>query len=217
MTESRALRFAADEPDAALDAFARRVADPLHTADGPDADFTARVLAAVEADARTAVDDRQPWWQRRWQVTITPLRGLAAAAVLFVAAMAVAPRDGVAPGGAAAAAPSGVQLVRFELAAPDAQRVVLVGSFNDWTPGATPLRSVVGDDGEARWMITVPLTHGRHEYAFVLDDGTWVADPRAGERRDEFETPTSVLLVESGGTRGITLPETVSASRLRSL
>ena len=36
------------------------------------------------------------------------------------------------------------------------------------------------------WSITVPLTQGVHDYAFVVDGQQWVADPYAPQIGDGF-------------------------------
>lgn len=64
----------------------------------------------------------------------------------------------------------------FILHAPTAQRVVVVGSFNNWDPAKTPLRRLKSGD----WKARVPLPPGRHEYRFVVD-GEWMNDPQAPE------------------------------------
>jgi hypothetical protein len=83
------------------------------------------------------------------------------------------------------------EVVRFELTAPKASRVVLVGSFNDWNPVATPLTR----DASGKWMVAVQLPPGRHVYAFVVD-GDVTADPDAPRAADDdFGSPNSVVLV----------------------
>jgi|GEM_PF-835467 len=104
---------------------------------------------------------------------------------------------GAAPGTASgmtapaqAAAASGLE--RFSISAPGAARVSLVGDFNQWRPGITPLHRV--DEGGS-WEVRLALPPGRHVYAFVVD-GKLVADPsapRAGE--DDFGFPNSVALI----------------------
>jgi hypothetical protein len=84
------------------------------------------------------------------------------------------------------------QVVRFELAAPTASRVALVGSFNEWNPVATPLRR---DPSTGKWIVSLRLPPGRHVYAFVVD-GDVTADPTAPRAADDdFGSANSVLLV----------------------
>jgi len=64
--------------------------------------------------------------------------------------------------------------VRFGMDVSGARNVSVVGTFNRWAPGATPLRCV----GGLKWFTYVSLPLGRHEYRFVVD-GKWVDDPKA--------------------------------------
>lgn len=64
--------------------------------------------------------------------------------------------------------------VRFELDVPKARSVSVVGTFNNWTPGATRLVFV----GGTKWIRDLALAPGRHEYRFVVD-GKWVDPPNA--------------------------------------
>ena len=46
------------------------------------------------------------------------------------------------------------------------------------------------------WTVELPLAPGRHRYAFVLDDGRWVADPSAPRAPGaDFGSPSSVVTV----------------------
>ncbi|HWG52215.1 MAG TPA: isoamylase early set domain-containing protein [Gemmatimonadaceae bacterium] len=201
-------------------AFVERIAKPLR-ADAPlAADFMSRLDAAVRADSRIAGRKHQergataPWWQRRvtLQLSLSPVVGLALAAGLATVAVlgAVALR---APGGAGAAvsptahpvatalAPARtdtVHIVRFVFIAPGAASVALVGDFNNWQRTATLLRHT-GSDGI--WTVSVPMSRGVHQYAFVINGTRWVADPAAGTTvTDDFGTTTSVVTVGSGAS-----------------
>jgi len=66
--------------------------------------------------------------------------------------------------------------VRFVLEVCCARDVSVVGTFNQWNPGATPLRC----RGGVKWFTYVSLGLGRHEYCFVVD-GKRVDDPAAKE------------------------------------
>lgn len=93
-------------------------------------------------------------------------------------------------GDALAEAPIGTQ---FVLDAPSAASVALVGAFNGWDPAATPL---VRDPATGLWTTTVPLTPGRHIYAFMVDDSMLTLDPRAPQSQDpDLGTTGSVVLV----------------------
>lgn len=87
--------------------------------------------------------------------------------------------------------------VRFALVAPAASRVSVVGDFNAWNPAATPLRRAA--DGRV-WAAEVPVTPGRHVYAFIVD-GVLVVDPGAPRAGDEdFGVPSSVVIVRGAET-----------------
>jgi Carbohydrate-binding module 48 (Isoamylase N-terminal domain) len=113
---------------------------------------------------------------------------------------AASPGGIVAPAASAGAVgavnSSRVTTVQFVLVAPKARRVAVVGDFNDWDPAAAPLAS----DGGV-WSGQVEVPNGRHDYAFVVDGGTWVRDPNAPQApADEFGAGYSVLVVgEQGG------------------
>lgn len=69
-------------------------------------------------------------------------------------------------------APSKHRPVRFTLDDTKASAVCIAGTFNDWHPSATPMVAM----GDGRWIKTLELEPGMHEYLFVID-GRWVADP----------------------------------------
>jgi len=130
---------------------------------------------------------------RRWSVA--PLAaiaaGLACVALGAGGAWWVARRPAPAVT-AARGADATDAVVRFALVAPGASRVTLVGDFNRWDPAATPLRASA--DGRT-WEVRVPLSPGRHVYAFVVDGGLR-ADPAAPRTADDdFGAPSSVVLV----------------------
>jgi cyclomaltodextrinase len=54
-----------------------------------------------------------------------------------------------------------------------AQSVAVAGSWNGWSPTATPLRD---DDHDGRFEVTIELPRGRHSYKFVLNGTTWQHD-----------------------------------------
>ena len=62
--------------------------------------------------------------------------------------------------------------------APRATTVYVVGDFNGWDTTKTPL-SRTSKDGV--WSVTLPLSAGRHIYAYVVD-GSWSADPACTAR-----------------------------------
>lgn len=88
-------------------------------------------------------------------------------------------------------------IIKFVLVAPHAATVAVVGDFNNWDARATPMtRTPTG----GTWSVAIPLTSGRHVYAFVVNgvNGTtqWVADPTAPlASEDGLGAPNSVVLV----------------------
>ncbi len=74
-----------------------------------------------------------------------------------------------------------------------AHRVSLIGDFNGWDPTAAPLTRAAGS---GLWSVTLPLTPGRHTYAFLVDDSSFVLDPRAPATRDaDLGSKESVIIV----------------------
>lgn len=169
--------------------FAARVAAPLKGEVPLSAGFDARVMRAVAEAA-------QPWWRRRRAFALSPIGGLALAAGL--GALMVLGGLGVArvagPAAPLLASADTVHLVRFVFSAPEAASVTLAGDFNGWSRTATPLEDL---NGTGQWSVTVPLTPGVHEYAFVVDGERWMADPSALLRRDEFGQESSLLALGS--------------------
>ena len=67
--------------------------------------------------------------------------------------------------------------VRFNLYAPEAERVLLARDFNDWDVNSLPMKK----DSEATWWSSVALPPARYEYRFWVD-GVWHDDPNAQDR-----------------------------------
>lgn len=86
--------------------------------------------------------------------------------------------------------------VQFVLDARDAANATslsVVGDFNDWDIAATPMTLENG-----AWSVSLPVTPGRHVYAFVINGTRWLADPRAPRATDnDFGRPGSVVLVQT--------------------
>lgn len=145
---------------------------------------------------------------RRWLVrparwALPPLATIAAAAGLVVCgalggAWASRARTGASapptpPAVAAAAAEGDPRVVRFVLVAPGAAQVALVGDFNGWDAARTPMRP---GGAPGMWTVELPVSAGRHVYAFVVDGTRWVADPAAPlAPEDGFGSRNSVLVV----------------------
>jgi len=81
--------------------------------------------------------------------------------------------------------------VKFVLIAPQATNVSLVGDFNGWDSGASPMKATDGT-----WTVFVSLQPGLHTYSFVVDGRHFVSDPTAPiAPGDGFGHRSSVVLV----------------------
>jgi hypothetical protein len=194
-----------DDPvrhEAETEALLERVSDALRReAVMLDPELDRRVMAAIRRAPRGRVRALVGWWLRPRPLAVSPLAGLmvagAAAIALIVAARSMPLPELHRPAGAAAAArtASDLRTVRFVLAAPGAADVALVGDFNGWDAAATRLQPV-GSGGV--WTVEVPLTPGRHEYAFVVDGHEWRPDPAAPRAvTEDYGSPNSVITVEA--------------------
>ena len=67
--------------------------------------------------------------------------------------------------------------VRFNLYAPEADRVFLAGDFNNWDIDNLPMKK----DKKGTWEASFVLPPGRYEYRFWVD-GVWHNDPNTPER-----------------------------------
>jgi hypothetical protein len=98
----------------------------------------------------------------------------------------------LSPEGAVAAVEEATIVVEFELYAPEAGTVSLVGDFNEWDPS----RNLFEDpEGRGAWRVQVRVTPGEvYTYNFLIDGERWVPDPNATrEIRDPFGGRKSVL------------------------
>lgn len=95
-------------------------------------------------------------------------------------------------GGTEPAAERRTVVVRFELVAPEASSVALVGDFNGWDERT---HSLTDRDGDGVWEVEVPLQRGEvYTYNFLLDGGEWIPDPNAVNHiEDSFGGEKSVL------------------------
>ena len=166
-----------------------------------------RIMAAVRAEP---VPVRQSGiWSRLVApraFTLSPATGTLLAAGLVGIGVLVGNlalnRDGQSTAGRPSVAvapqlPVSDTVVRFVYVAPRANAVYVVGDFNGWDTTKTPL-SRTSKDGV--WSVTLPLSAGRHIYAFVVD-GSWSADPHAPLAPDDgFGHANSVKLVRGGSS-----------------
>ena len=81
--------------------------------------------------------------------------------------------------------------VRFNLYAPEAERVFLAGDFNNWDVNNFLLKKAK----KGTWEASFTLPPGRYEYRFWVD-GVWHDDPNAHERvENSFGSQNSVIIM----------------------
>ena len=153
-------------------------------------------LEPLEAPRRAGVLERlgHLLWAPR-EISIRPAFALTAAAAIVVLLLVPYMRQPASsvPQLASAAADSHV-FVQFHVEA-EAMRVQLAGSFTNWEPRYDLRQSAPGV-----WTITVPLTQGVHDYAFVVDGQQWVADPHEPQIGDGFGGTNNRLALLSPDT-----------------
>jgi hypothetical protein len=164
----------------------------------PGEDFAARVMGRIGAASplpgpkcrmALVVD----WLMEPRTIRVSPLGGLAAAACLLLALGLFFKNNGRIEIGPT---PAGLSPVTFVLAAPSAREVAVIGSFNGWKAAGWTMRN---DPATGLWTLTTALPPGSHEYVFLVDGTTPVADAAAALNVDDgFGSRNSVLLVRSG-------------------
>ncbi len=83
-------------------------------------------------------------------------------------------------------------IVRFELVAPEARSVSLVGDFNDWDPERNPL---MDPNKDGVWEVKIRVQQDEvYTYNFLVNGEEWIPDPNAVKHiRDSFGGRKSVL------------------------
>jgi hypothetical protein len=64
--------------------------------------------------------------------------------------------------------------VTFRFSLTPGRRVSVAGSFNGWSPDASPMQDA---DGDGTYELRLELHPGRHTYKFVVDGDQWQPDP----------------------------------------
>ena len=165
----------------------------------PDLDPPGSLLTSVMAAVRTK---KRPWRHRLYSwaraprsITFTPLQLAPALGMLVVACVASLVYFSGQKGSSLpqAGLSAGAVPIRLSLDMPDAGRVAVVGSFNQWYGKGYEMQY---DSSRASWTLTVWLPEGRYEYAFVVDEGRILPDPGAPIYQDDgFGNQNSVLIV----------------------
>jgi hypothetical protein len=199
-----------DTPNPDDAAFVARVAAHLRAPETAHASFEKRLMDKVRFEGPSLYPSAQStnpgWWRKEWVIRLSPRVGIAIAAgisaIIALSAVAIGSRISVGSQPSTIAqvtpAPDTVQLVRFVFVDSGASSVALVGDFNEWTKGATELKP---SGAPGVWSVSVPLTPGRHEYAFIVNGSRWVADPLAVKSSDDFGTESSVIRVGTAVNR----------------
>jgi len=95
--------------------------------------------------------------------------------------------------------------VEVSVNAPNAKKVFLTGSFNEWNAESNPMQR----RADGSWGTKLDLAPGRYEYKFVID-GTWCCEPGCDDSRTDspncvpnpFGTMNCVLVVEGPDQAG---------------
>ena len=164
-----------------------------------------RVMAAVRAEPLPAPHSRpHRFWSRFVEprvISLSPVTSTLLAAGLVgigVLAGALSNNRDVRRGGeplarVATQLPVSDTVVKFVVLAPQASSVSVVGDFNGWDPAKTKMERAANG---GLWTVTLPLSAGRHLYAYLVDGSTWVTDPGAPVAPDDgFGHSNSVRIV----------------------
>lgn len=158
----------------------------------PAPDVTGGVLRQVgqigcpaESRRRNVLDRlvESLWTARQVSFRFRPAYGVLAIAAIGVLAVFLpySQRSPVDTAPLAAATTEPRLFVTFRLEATEATDVRLAGSFTNWQPDYELHETAPGI-----WTITLPLSLGVHDYAFVVDGQHWVPDPYAPHVDDGF-------------------------------
>ena len=83
--------------------------------------------------------------------------------------------------------------VNFIYYNPDAEKVALVGTFNDWDANA----NLMVKNKDNYWTIQIELIPGTYYYKFVINDIEWKADPSNENKMDDgYGRMNSVLEIQ---------------------
>jgi 1,4-alpha-glucan branching enzyme len=81
--------------------------------------------------------------------------------------------------------------ITFSFEAAEAQKVDLLGEFNNWRAGAHPLKK----DKTGKWVKPLMLPPGQFEYKFLVDN-KWVLDPQNDRKCDNcYGTQNNIVKV----------------------
>ena len=174
----------------ANDAWLERVRQSYRETPGPRPEAKRRLHEALDSTPQPGHGNRPAL--RLWAMAAGIVAVVAAGVLIMGRSSERSHSSPQASGGAS----DSVQVVRFALSAPRASRVSVVGDFNGWDEAAAPMRR----EGAGVWTISLPVSHGRHVYAFLVDRDHWMSDPEAPlAPEDGFGVSNSVIVVGSAG------------------
>ena len=81
--------------------------------------------------------------------------------------------------------------VIFKVRAPTAEKVQLVGEFNDWNPDSNPMEK----DEEGFWKVGIRLAPGKYEYKLIVDGRWWEDVGEPNSVQNSFGTLNKLLVV----------------------
>ena len=179
--------------------FERRVSSALRADPRMDASAKSRIMERVRDAARDTPRGGRAHLGRGARFSLV---GLAlAAGVGSITTLSTLPPADHGAGGAGsvvigdtvvATLRDTLRLVRLIFDDPRARQVAVVGDFNGWRAGETPLAR---DTATHRWSATLALRDGSHRYAFVVDGTRWTPDPSAERVRSDDGRVYSLLHV----------------------
>lgn len=84
--------------------------------------------------------------------------------------------------------------VAFELLAPEARSVVLLGDFNHW---AAPGVALIGPDSGGKWRLemVVPGPRGRMNYVYLVDEQEYRTDNLRPIESDDYGGGNNILYI----------------------
>jgi 1,4-alpha-glucan branching enzyme len=90
---------------------------------------------------------------------------------------------------------TGARPIIFELDAPTAGSVQVLGDFNGWSRDADRMQR----NADGRWRLTTMLPPGRYVYAYLIDGRQFVRDPMREpvEDRDFGVTGSELVIGEA--------------------
>lgn len=79
----------------------------------------------------------------------------------------------------------------FKLYAPEAKKVSVAGSFNNWSTTENKAKK----DSKGNWKAKLSLKPGTYEYKFFVDNN-WINDPSSSSVYNTFGTQNSIAEVK---------------------